>query len=318
MRVLVVGATGVIGRAAIPRLIEAGHQVIGLARTPEKLLLVDRMGADAARGDILDAAIVRRVLLDRSPDIVVNLATAIPMSLKIDPKEWELNNRIRTTGTLNLLRACEAAGVSLLVQESVGYVCESRGTDWITETSARSAHPFLTATVEMEDIVRAGPVPSTLLRFGALLSADSWHTQQSVAALRRGMLPIIGQGEGYLSLIHAGDAAQAIVCAVQRREAAAGETYNVTDDAPATMAEVFPFAAGALNAPMPKSVPPFLARMVVGSLTLDILTASYRMSNAKIRAELGFSPQFPTFQEIWKEIATALSLRDVVAYPQLQ
>jgi nucleoside-diphosphate-sugar epimerase len=318
MHVLLVGTTGVLGRATVPRLIDAGHHVTGLARTPEKLLFVDRMGADAVRGDILDAEATRRLLVECRPDAVVNLATAIPLSLKIDAKEWELNDRIRTVGTLNLLRACEAAGVALLVQESVGYVCEPRGAEWIMEDSARTAHPFLQATVEMEDIVRSAPVPSTLLRFGALMSADSWHTQQSIAALRRGMLPIVGKGDGYLSLIHAEDAALAIVRTVDRPEVAAGKTYNVVDDAPATMTEVFPFAAGALGAPMPKSVPPFLARMVVGSLTLDILTASYRMSNAKIRAELEFAPRFPTFQETWTQIAKALKIREIVVSPDVK
>ena len=318
MHVFLLGATGVLGRAAIPQLLKAGHRVTGLARTPEKLLLVDRLGGNAVRGDILDADTIRNLMVEHRPDAVVNLATAIPLRLKIDLKDWEQNDKIRADGTRNLVRACEAAGVSMLVQESVGYVCASRGAGWIDEESPRSTHPFLKATVEMEDVARSSGVPGTILRFGAVMSADAWHTQQSVAALRRGMLPIIGHGDSYLSIIHTEDAAAAIVRALDRPETASGKTYNVVDDAPATMAEVFRYAASVLGASAPRTVPPFLAKMAVGSLTLDILTASYRMSGATIRADLDFAPRYPTYRETWTQIASLLKDRAIPASDSLQ
>ena len=311
MHVFVVGATGVIGRALLPRLIEADHQVTGLARTPEKLLAVGRMGAAAARGDILDADGLHRLLSVHKPDVAVNLATSIPLNLKIQPEQWEQNDRIRSQGTLNLVRACEASAVKLLVQESVGYVCASRGAEWIVEGSPRSAHSFLKATVAMEDIVRSSALPGVLLRFAALMSPESWHVQQSVAALRRGMLPIVGDGSSYLSMIHAEDTALAILAALERPQTSAGRTYNVVDDSPATMAEVIPYAASLLQAPTPKHVPPFLAKLVAGSLTIDILTASYRMSGARIRTELDFKPRYSTFRETWQQIAGALGGKEL-------
>jgi len=307
MHVFVVGASGVLGRAAIPRLLAAGHQVTALARSPEKLLAVEKMGSRSLRGDILDGNGLARALSDQRPDVVVNLATAIPLRLKIDPRDWELNDRIRATGTANLVRACEAAGVSLLVQESVGYVCEPRGADWIDEDSPLSAHPFLRATVEMERIVRGSAAPGVLVRLGALMSADSWHTQQSIEALRRGTLPIIGDGSAYLSMVHAQDAAQAICRIVDSPGISAGKTYNVCDDAPAPMAEVIAFAARLVGGPRPKSVPAFLAKMAAGAVTVDVLAASYRMSDARIRADLDFAPAYPTYRETWTQVAAALA-----------
>ncbi len=307
MHIFIAGATGVLGRAVIPPLVEAGHQVTGLARTPEKLVLVDKMGGAPVRGDILDADGMYRLLLERRPDAVVNLATMIPRRMQIDPDDWKLNDRIRSEGTRNLLRACEAAGVALLVQESVGYVCSSQGADWMTEEAPRTKHPFLKATASMEDAVRSARVPGVLMRLGALMSPDAWHTRESVSALRRGMLPIIGDGSAYLSLIHAEDAAAAIVKVLDHPNTAAGNTYNVVDDSPAPMAEVFPYAARILSAPKPKTVPPWMAKIVAGSLTLDILAASYRMQNTKLRAELGFAPKYPSYRETWSQIARALT-----------
>jgi len=163
----------------------------------------------------------------------------------------------------------------------------------------------------MEDMVRASAVPGVLLRLGALMSADSWHTRQTVAALRRGMLPIVGDGSAYVSLIHAEDAASAIAGALEHADAASGRTYNIVDGAPAPMADVFRFAASAVGAPAPKSVPPFLARMAVGALTLDIMAASYRMSADRAKSELGFAPRYPTYRETWTQIAKALANTEI-------
>lgn len=317
MHVFIAGASGILGRAVIPRLLRDGHRVTGLGRTPDKLLLIDRLGAAAVRGDILDTEALRALLVAARPDIVINLATAIPLRLKVEPRDWEPNDRIRVDGTLSLARGCEAAGVSLLIQESVGYVCTSRGADWITEESPRSRHPFLKATVQMEDIVRSAKTPGTILRLGALMAPDSWHTQQSVAALRRGMLPIIGRGNAFLSMIHVDDAARAIVNVIALPDVAAGATYSVVDSAPAAMSEVFPYAARVLNAPEPKHVPALLAKLIVGSVTVDILTASYRMSNRKIREEISFEPEYPTYKETWKQIAQSLSDRNILVSEEL-
>src|SRR5579871_4763738 len=303
MRVFVAGATGVLGRALLPPLKAAGHAVVGLARTPEKLLLANRLGAEAVRGDVLDTEAMRRLVREAQPDAIVNLVTAIPLKLRINPKDWELNDRVRVEGTTNLLAAAQEVGVRLFVQESAGYVCQSQGVGWMDEDAPRTPHPFLRDTLRMEDLVQASPLPTVLFRMAALMTADSWHAQQSVAALRRGMLPIIGEGEAYLSLIHAEDAAAAILAMLSAPDAAAGQIFNVVDNEPAPMRDVFPYAAQQLKAPAPKHIPPFMAKIAVGSVTMEVLAASYRMSNRKITQKLGFAPRYPTYRETWAQIA---------------
>ena len=198
MRVFVAGATGVLGRALLPQLTTAGHEVIGMARTPER------------------------------------------------------------------------------------------------------------AALKMENIARSPYGPVCLLRIAAFLSADAWHTQQSVLALKRGLLPIIGEGANYVSQIHAFAAAQAVLCALANPDAAQGETFHVSDDEPAPMRDIFPYVAKLLHAPAPRHVSPFIARTIVGACTVELLTASYRMSNAKINRALGFTPRFPSYRESWQEVLREL------------
>ena len=54
MKVLVTGASGWIGSAVVPELLEAGHQVVGLARSDASAQRIEEMGATARRGDVDD------------------------------------------------------------------------------------------------------------------------------------------------------------------------------------------------------------------------------------------------------------------------
>jgi hypothetical protein len=73
MRILLAGATGVIGGQAVPVLAAAGHQVVGLARTPTRLPDAEVVAADA-----LDPAAVAKAIRAASPEVIVHMLSAIP------------------------------------------------------------------------------------------------------------------------------------------------------------------------------------------------------------------------------------------------
>ena len=77
-RLLVTGATGVVGRLAIPQLLARGHRVTALGRTAGKRAELTALGADAVALDIFDADGARRAMAGH--DVVINLATHMPSS----------------------------------------------------------------------------------------------------------------------------------------------------------------------------------------------------------------------------------------------
>ena len=318
MRVFVAGATGVMGRALLPALVAQGHETIGLARTPEKLLAVSQTGAKPVRGDVLDEERMARIIEQVQPEAIVNLATRIPLKLRVNLDHWKENDYVRVAGTGNLLDAAHCGGLRLFVQESMDQVCETQGDDWIDENSPRSKHAFLHATEQMEDRVRASGLPTTILRFSVLSAPDSWHSQQSVTAIKRGLLPIIGDGSAFVSMIHIADAVQAILLSLEKPDLAAGQTFNVVDNEPGRMRDILPYAAQLLHAQPPRTVPPLMAKMIVGALTIDVLTQSHRMSNAKIKQTLGFEPRFPTYRETWTQIARDIGTHDIAPSEDLK
>src|SRR5437899_9988294 len=117
VRVFVAGATGVVGRRVVQQLVERGHEVVALARGPEKEGLVRRLGGAPARGDLFDAASLAPAMA--GCEVAIRAATAIPMKPRVRLKDFAMNDRIRTEGTRAMLEAAARAKVPAYVHEAV-------------------------------------------------------------------------------------------------------------------------------------------------------------------------------------------------------
>ena len=106
MQVLVVGGTGTLGRQIARRAIDAGHQVRCMVRKPRKGAFLQEWGCELTCGDLLDPETIDYAL--DGIDAVIDAATSRPDdSASVYTTDWD--------GKLNLLRACEKAGVKRYV-----------------------------------------------------------------------------------------------------------------------------------------------------------------------------------------------------------
>jgi nucleoside-diphosphate-sugar epimerase len=123
MRVFVAGGTGVIGRALLPQLRDAGHEVTGMTRFEERTGELRKLGAEPVVCDAFDGEGVAKAVAAARPDVVVNQLTDIPKAIsprKMD-EQFETNDRLRREGTRNLMEAAEAAGARRLVSQSIAF-----------------------------------------------------------------------------------------------------------------------------------------------------------------------------------------------------
>ena len=134
-KIFVAGGSGVLGRASLQPLVEAGYKVRSTARGRDKADLVRRLGAEPVECDLYDPASVQRAM--SGCDVVIRLTTKIGSVMKIrDPRAWDETNRLRTTGARILVDAAIATGVPVYLHESVTFVYADGGSNWLHEDSA--------------------------------------------------------------------------------------------------------------------------------------------------------------------------------------
>jgi nucleoside-diphosphate-sugar epimerase len=181
MRILIVGASGVLGRATLPHL--RGHEVVGTTRSSGKREALTALGAQAEVCDVYEPGALERVALACRPEIVVNFLT----DLADGP--GPANSRIRVEGGPVVIAAARAAGARRLVVESIAF----EGT-----TSASMA-----AVAALEGGALASGLEALVLKFGRLWGPGTWENAEAAApaiyiaeAGRRAAALIVGRVQG--------------------------------------------------------------------------------------------------------------------------
>ena len=120
MKIMLAGASGAMGRALVPLLVRAGHDVVGMVQRPRSVEVVHALGAEPRTVDALDAAAVLRCFRETRPQVVIHQLTAIPPALDMRhfDRDFALTNLLRTEGTRNLLAAAVDVGATHFLAQS--------------------------------------------------------------------------------------------------------------------------------------------------------------------------------------------------------
>lgn len=257
MRLAVIGASGVVGRAFVPRAQAASHDIIG-----DRVEILDR------------EALVRYV---HNADAVINLATSIP---KIGGRgNWAMNDRIRREGTANLIEACVATGVGTVIQQSVAMlhcVADDRPQ---TEDDPISGQGLLASATDMEALLRATSLDWRIVRGALFYGPETGREEAWVDEAKSDSFRIPGDGSAWISLVHVADFADAVLVVSERGRPR--EVYIACDDTPLRLRDLYHCVA-ARN----RLKPPCTG----GVQTIR----SCRVSNGKLRS-LGWAPVHTTF-----------------------
>jgi nucleoside-diphosphate-sugar epimerase len=303
MHIFLAGATGAIGRALIPRLLEHGHTVTGTSRSPEKADALRALGATPVVMDALDRDAVIAAVAAARPDAIVHQMTALAdmSDIRHFDRAFAVTNRLRTEGTDNLLAAARAAGVKRIVAQSfAGWPYARSGGPVKTEDDPLDPDPpaQLRATLEAirhleREVIAAGGVA---LRYGGFYGPGTGLAPggEQWAMVQARKFPLVGDGGGTWSFVHIDDAASATVAALERWMP--GEVYNVVDDEPSPVREWLPALASSIGARPPRHVPRWMARML-GEHVVAMMCEIRGASNAKARAALDWTPAWPTWRE---------------------
>ena len=216
MRIAVIGATGVLGRAVVPRLVAKQHRVLAISPHPDKASALYGSAVETALGDLTDPEAERQfAILLKGNDAVLNIATAIPKHSDLGTTAaWAKSDAIRKAGTPRLLKATLSTGVKTFVQQSITMAYPDSGDRWISEDTAVTSADI----IEMEAALRAVPADRlrwTILRGASFVGAGTFQ-DDTIRALKAREVSVGCGGQRYQSYVHVNDMAEAVVLAAEK------------------------------------------------------------------------------------------------------
>jgi len=292
VKVLLAGAGGFIGSELARTLLARGHSVVAFGRTAAKLEALPR-GAQKVVGDVRDYGAVESAAKDCDaiahvalPDISQKYREAYPVWIE---------------GTRNLLAVAVERGMRsfALASGAIGTYRHAPGA-WVDETAPTELTNRITqGRGEAVALARAAErdhgLPVSVLRPPFVYGPGGPFAKFFLNYMRRGRYRVIGDGSNFTGFVHVRDCALAFALAVEK--APRGDDFIVVDDAPITLRDASDAIADALGVRRPGTVPPILARFVIGSVGVQLVTESVRLRNAKLKATLGWTPAYPSLRE---------------------
>ncbi len=285
MRVLIVGC-GYVGRPLGVKLARQGHQVFGLRRSGGALAELRAAGITPLQADITRPG--ELAALPGPFDWVFNTVAATRGGGVEDYR------RVYREGTQNLINWLSGSPLRKFAYTSSTAVYGQEDGSLVRETSPTDPEAATARIlVETEQLLLAAAreksFPAVVLRVAGIYGPDRGHLFRQYL---QGQAVMAGRGERILNMIHRDDLVGILIAALQHGRS--GEIYNAVDDEPVTQLRFFRWLAETLG----KDMPPFELEAPVSpkrGLT------NKRVSNRKVKMELGYRFRFPTFRQGYTE-----------------
>lgn len=225
MIVLITGATGFIGSHLAEQLHAKGYRIRCLVRPSSNMKWLKHLPFESARGDFHDVASLERAV--DGADYVYHVAGVTKAKT---PQEFYSGNRDATARILEAVRRANPSLKRFVHVSSQAAVGPSDSGVPIDERTP--FHPITTygrskMEAELECLKCMEHFPITITRPPAVYGERDTDVFEFFNTMKKGLQPMIGFGDKYVSLIHAADLARGIIIAGEHAPAA-GQTYFIT------------------------------------------------------------------------------------------
>ena len=282
MRVLIIGC-GYVGLPLGAELVRQGHEVFGVRRSPAA-----QANLEAAGIHPLIADVTRPEMLATLPSPFDWVVNTVASTRGGGPDDYR---QVYLEGTRNLIDWLAASPPKKFVYTSSTGVYGQDDGSLVKETSpTEPAAETAKMLVETEQLLlsaaRERRFPAVILRVAGIYGPDRGHLFRQYL---RSEAVIPGKGDRLLNMIHRDDVVGAIVAALKAGRP--GEVYNAVDDEPVTQLAFLRWLSETLG----RDLPPFGPAETEMSRKRGL--TSKKVSNRKLRMELGYRFQYPTFRQ---------------------
>lgn len=290
-RILITGATGLVGSRLTGLLQQKGHAVVHVSRTPANGP-VPAFLWDVKKG-VLDPRALDGI------DAVVHLAGAGIADARWTAarKKEILDSRVASTRLLKMHIANRPHIRTVVAASAIGYYGFKTTHDWLDEHAPPGSDFLADVTRQWEaatDELAESSRRVVKLRIGIVLSEKGGALAQMAKPVRWGVGAPLGSGRQYMSWIHLDDLCDLFVYALENQQVSG--VFNAVGPQPATNREVTAAIANALQRPLwLPPVPGFVLRALLGDMAALALNGS-RISAAKIM-QSGFLFRHPALQQ---------------------
>jgi len=307
MKVLITGATGLLGGHLLHTLLQRDEQIRALVLPVENAEKLMVQGVEVMRGDVTDASTLASAVKDI--DIIFHLAGM--MGVERPLADYRLVN---VTGSENLYRAAQAAGVRRFVHTSSHTVYGLGYGRFLTEKDALrpDPDPYSWTKAEGDRLIRRlmlnSDMETVIIRPGTFFGpGDRLHFGRIAQRMKNGKGVIIGRGDNALPFCYVTDIVQGFMLAAYH-EKAPGNVYNISNDHPLTQRELFNAIADDVSGKRPTRHLPYMpiyygsivaekvtkithTRPIVTRLGVMMFGTDNKHSVEKARRELGYEPK---------------------------
>jgi uncharacterized protein (TIGR01777 family) len=290
MHVFVTGATGLIGRALCPALLERGHEVTALSRAPPAVSRLPA-GVSVVAGD--------PTVPGPWQDTLARAGACVSLAGESLDERWtEARKRTfrtsRVDSTRNVADVLRTRGPGVLVSASAIGFYGDRGEETLDEAAAPGTDYLADLCRAWEDAAAPATARARVvrLRTGLVLARDGGALPRMVLPFRLFVGGPLGDGRFWQSWIHLADVVGLVLLALEDRRAEG--PLNAVSPEPARNRDVAKAIGRVLGRPSALPTPAFAVRTAVGEMA-DVVLSSQRVLPAKALA-LGYRYRFPALE----------------------
>jgi uncharacterized protein len=285
MKVLMTGATGLVGKEVGKGLIKAGHEIYVVTRDRKKAQLELPFPCQFIEGDLNQDAIRDERI--NEIEAVIHLAGESVAGYWTNNKKKKIYNS-RVVGTQNLVATFQGKmNLKIWIGASAIGLYGNCGDSVLTEESARGNNFLSQVVVDWEKALPpsfAANLRTVILRIGVVLSEKGGALPQMIEPLIRGVGSPVGGGDQYMSWISLSDLSELILWSLNHQSL--NGIFNAVADEPIQQKDLAKQVTSAVQKWMLPNVPGAIFKTILGEMS-SLLLDSQRVSNAKIK-EAGF------------------------------